>query len=123
MPNGGIARSIAMRIFFACRISSSVSARAGSPSDSRASTAAKARLSLRAIFIGWSLFDDDIGQVVAELLLVNGVQRAVLQVRRDPLVDLFEQALFVLLDADRELERVEHELDLDLARRVLLADL
>src|SRR5258708_27733488 len=122
MPNGGIARSMAIRIFFACGMSSSVSACAGSPNDSRASSPSKAMRSVPAVLIARSLLDDDIGQIVAVMFLVDRVQRAVLDVCRDPFVDLVEQALLVLLDADRELERIEHELDFDLARRILLGD-
>src|ERR1700736_5933427 len=123
MPKGGIARSTAIRILPAFLMSSSVSACADSPSDSRAKVAPAIRRSSKAVFMVRLLSQDDVGQAVAVILLVDRVQLAVLEVGGDPLVDLLEEARFVLLDTDRELEGIEHELDLDLASRVLLVDL
>src|SRR5882724_8003563 len=127
MPNGGIATSIATRILPAFLISSSVSAladtlRAGRPNDNRAKAAPATRRSSVRVFMLDLLVQDDVRQAVAVILLVDRVEPAVLEVDGDPLVDLFEKPRLVLLDADGELEGVEHELDLDLAGRVLLVD-
>src|SRR5260370_30350468 len=122
MPKGGIARSMAIRILPAFLMSSSVSACAARPSDSRAKVAPAIRRSSEAVFMVRLLAQDDVGQAVAVILLVDRVQLAVLEIGGDPHVDLLQEARLVLLDADRELEGVEHELDLDLARRVLLVD-
>src|SRR4029453_5298660 len=121
MPKGGIAVSMATRIFPAFLISSSVSACAGRPND-RAAAAPPMRCSNKRFFMIFLLVQDDVGQAVGVVLLVDRGEVAVLEVGGDPLVDLFKEALLVLLDANGELEGVEHELDLDLAGRVLLVD-
>src|SRR5229473_1031262 len=122
MPKGGIARSMAIRILPAFLMSSSVSACADSPSDRKAKAAPAIRRNIEAVFMARLLVQDDVGQAVAVILLVDRIQLSVFEVGGDPLVDLFQEPRFVLLDADRELEGVEHELDLDLAGRVLLVD-
>src|SRR5882672_7053819 len=102
MPKGGIARSMATRILPAFLMSSSVSAWTVTTSDSTAKAAAAITRSREAVFIAGLLVEDDIGQAVAVIFLVDRIQPTVLEVGCNPLVDLFEQALFVLLDADRE---------------------
>src|SRR5215475_2185486 len=123
MPKGGIAVSMATRTLPAFLISSSVSAKAGAPNGRTRAAPPMRRSRVRFFMIDLLLVHDDVGQVGAELLLVEGVQRAVLELGRDPLVHFLEEPRLVLLDADGELEGVEHELDLDLARRVLLVEL
>src|SRR4029453_17917069 len=121
MPKGGMAVSIATRIFPAFLISSSVSACADRPNDGTRAAPATRRSRVR-FFMIFLLVQDDVGQAVAVILLVDRIELAVFEVGGDPLVDLLEEPLLVLLDADGELEGVEHELDLDLAGRVLLVD-
>src|SRR4030088_436980 len=123
MPKGGIARSMAIRIFPPFFSRSSVSACADSPSDRRAKAAPAIRRSSEAIFMARLLVQDNIRQIGAELLLVYGVQGAVLEFGRNPLVHFFQQPRLVLFDADGELEVVEHELHFNLTRRVLLVEL
>src|SRR5580704_2929918 len=123
MPKGGIARSMATRILPAFLMSSSVSACADSPSDRSAKAAPAMRRSSEAGFMACLLVHDHIRQIAAELLLVDGVKRTVLELGRHPLVHLFEQPRLVLLHANGELEVVEHELHFDLTRRVLLVEL
>src|SRR4029434_1415602 len=122
MPKGGIAVSMATRIFPAFLISASVSAKAGAPNDTTSAAPPIRRSRVRFFMMGL-LLQDEIGQVGAELILVDRVQGAVLELGVDPLVHFLEEARLVLLHADGELEVVEHELDLDLARRILLVDL
>src|SRR5579883_1463227 len=119
MPKGGIAVSIAIRTLPAFLMSSSASACATALSASRAT----ATPAISLFIMNLLLLGDQVRQIAAEVLLVEGVQLAVLDVGQHPLVDLVEQPLLALLDADAELEVVEDELDLDLARRVLLVEL
>src|SRR5258708_15434476 len=123
MPKGGIARSMAIRILPAFFMSSSVSACADSPSDRRAKAAPAIRRSSEAIFIARLLVQDHIRQIAAELLLVYGVQGAVLEPGRNPLVHFFQQPRFVLLDADGAPALVEHALHFNLTSRVVLIEL
>src|SRR4029453_8986223 len=122
MPKGGMAVSIATRIFPAFLISSSVSACTDRPNDGTRAAPATRRSRVR-FFMIFLLVQNDVRQISAELLLVDGVQSAVLELRRHPLVHFFEQPRLVLLNADGELEGVEHKLDLDLARWILLVEL
>src|SRR6266700_1857779 len=78
-----IARSMASRILPAFFMSSSVSACADSPSDRRAKAAPAIGRSSEAIFMARLLVQDHIRQIAAELLLVYGVQGAVLELGRN----------------------------------------
>src|ERR1700730_7798670 len=123
-----------MRIFLACLMSLSVSARGAATLSSSAKPASSIVDSMRSDDMRFlpgdfflrdtsdAIFQNDIGQIIAVIFLVDRVELAVLQIGLHPIRDSLQQPGLALLHADGELEGFEHEFQLELAARIPRGD-